>query len=56
MRANIGAHPNTGYGESCNLICVVCNTKLNPKTFEHVCRGRKPDEKLKLKPSVNPAN
>lgn len=56
MRANIGAQPNVQHRDNCKLICVVCNTKLNPQTFEHQCRGRKPDEKIKLKPSVNPAN
>lgn len=54
MRTNIGAKQREG--ENGKLICVLCNTKLNTQTFEHACRGRKPEEQIKLKPSVNPAN
>lgn len=55
MRMNIRSHENTTYQEKFKLVCVVCNTKLNPQTLEHKCEGRKGDDEIKLCASVNPA-
>lgn len=54
MRMSIGAHIKSY--ENCKLVCVLCNTSFNLYTFEHNCRGRTPDEDIKVKPSVNPTN